>query len=357
MGAAAVVEAHRRDPRAGPHRRRTRRGRRAGPRADGARARDRRAVRPLLPRHRDRGHPRGRHLGHPRRHQPRRVPAARRPRRAGADHRGGGLLRLPRGGQLDHAERRRGARPRRRLDAAHPGRGPPGARHALVAARRRPHDRALPQPRARQAQAPQGAPRAHRLLARGRAVAGRRRRAGRHRRHGPQPRRRGRAARGPPLLRRPGLPAAQGGARRAGRRAGGPHAGRARRRARHQARARRPDPGRRHRRAVGDGGRRLRLHGGDRGRPARGRVLRVAARRLVPAADRGRPRALRPQPRGPVPRRHGAHRARRRARAVDVGRAGQRRPRRARAAVGRRDAARHRHRRSTTTTTTSTRAT
>ena len=139
-------------------------------------------------------------------------------RRAGADDRGGGVLRLPGGGQLDDAERRRGARPRRRLDAAHPRRGPQGDRHALVAARRRAHDRALPRPRARQAQAAEGAARAHRRLARGRAVAERRRRAGRHRRHGPQPGRRGRAGRGAAVVRRPGLPAAQGGARRAGRR-------------------------------------------------------------------------------------------------------------------------------------------
>ena len=40
--------------------------------------------------------------------------------------------------------RRRRARPRRRLDAAHPRRGPPRARRALVAARRGAHDRALP---------------------------------------------------------------------------------------------------------------------------------------------------------------------------------------------------------------------
>ena len=258
VGARPVVEAHRRDPRAGPHRRGARRGRRARPRADGARARDGRAVRALLPRHRHRGRARGRHLGDPRRLQPRRVPAPRRARRAGADHRGGGVLRLPRGGQLDDADRRRGARPRRRLDAAHPRRGPQGAGHVLVAARRRAHDRALPRPRAGQAQAPEGAARAHREVARGCAVARRRRRAGRHRRHGPQPRRGGRDGRGAALVRRPGLPAAQGGARRPGRHAGRPHPRRARRRARHQARARRPDPGRRRRRAVRDGGRRLR---------------------------------------------------------------------------------------------------
>ena len=41
----------------------------------------------------------------------------------GALARGGGPLRLPRGGQLDDALRRRRARPRRRLDAADPRRG------------------------------------------------------------------------------------------------------------------------------------------------------------------------------------------------------------------------------------------
>ena len=188
---------------------------RARARADGARARDDRAVRALLPRDRHRRRAGGRHLGDPRRLQPRRVPAPRRARRAGADHRGGGVLRLPGGDQLDHADRRRGARHRRRLDAAHPRRGPPGGRHALVAARRRPHDRALPRAREGQAQAPEGAAGARRRGARGGAVAGRRRRARRHRRHRPQPRRRGRAARGPAVVRRPGLPAAQGGARRA----------------------------------------------------------------------------------------------------------------------------------------------
>ena len=44
---------------------------------------------------------------------------------------------------------------------------------------------------------------------------------------------------------------------------------------RHQARARRPHPRRRARRADGDGGRRLRRARGDRGRPARGRLLRA----------------------------------------------------------------------------------
>ena len=73
----------------------------------------------------------------------------------------------------------------------------------------------------------------------------RRRRAGRDRRHRPQPRRRGRDGRRPAVVRRPGLPAAQGGARRARRGARRADARRARRRAGHQARARRPDPGRR----------------------------------------------------------------------------------------------------------------
>ena len=71
--------------------------------------------------------------------------------------RGGGLLRLPRGGQLDHADRRRRARPRRRLDAADARRRPPGGGHALVAARRRAYDRALPGQGEGQAEAPEGA--------------------------------------------------------------------------------------------------------------------------------------------------------------------------------------------------------
>ena len=59
-----------RDPRGGARRRRPRRRRRAAGRADGARARDDRAVRPLLPCHRDRRRAPGRHLGDPRRDQP-----------------------------------------------------------------------------------------------------------------------------------------------------------------------------------------------------------------------------------------------------------------------------------------------
>ena len=60
--------------------------------------------------------------------------------------------------------------------------------------------------------------------------------------------------------------------------------GRARRRARDQGRARRPDPRRRAGDRHRDGGGRLRDARGHRRRPARGRVLRVAARR--PAAGR-----------------------------------------------------------------------
>ena len=60
------------------------------------------------------------------------------------DARGGGALRLPRRGQLDDARRRRRARHRRRLDAAHARREPDGGRAALVAPGRGAHDRALP---------------------------------------------------------------------------------------------------------------------------------------------------------------------------------------------------------------------
>ena len=130
-------------------------------------------------------------------------------RRRGALARGRGALRLPRRGQLDDAVRRRRARPRRRLDAAHVRRRPRGARHALVAAGRRAHDRALPGRRQRQAQAAQGAARSPGRRARRRRLAARcgpRRRApGRHRRHGPQPRGRGGARGRAALIRRPGL--------------------------------------------------------------------------------------------------------------------------------------------------------
>ena len=58
--------------------------------------------------------------------------------------------------------RRRRARPRRRLDAAHARREPARHGRALVAARRRAHDGALPARRAREGQADQGAARARR---------------------------------------------------------------------------------------------------------------------------------------------------------------------------------------------------
>ena len=214
-------------------------------------------------------------------------------------HRGGGLLRLPGGGQLDDADRRRRARPRRRLDAADARRGPPGGRHALVAARRRAHDRALP------GHGETVKPKHLKALREHVGGALERRRRGctptaatrRHRRHGPQPRHRRRAAEELPVVRRPGLPAAQEVLDELVDEFAELHARRAREGARHQARARRPDPGRRAGRPVGDGGRRVRLHGGHRGRPARGRVLRVAARALRPAAVRGRRAALGAQPR------------------------------------------------------------
>ena len=123
-----VVAADRRDSRGGARRRGPRRRGRAAARADGARARDDRAVRPLLPRHRHRRRAPGGHLRDPRRDQPEGVPeVGAQPlgtRGRGALAGGGGPLRLPRGGQLDHARRRRRPRPRRRLDAAHPCRGP-----------------------------------------------------------------------------------------------------------------------------------------------------------------------------------------------------------------------------------------
>ena len=76
------------------------------------------------------------------------VPAPRagplRPRGRGALARRGGALRLSRGGELHHAARRRGARYRRRLDAAHAGVGSARDDRVVLAARRRGHDRALP---------------------------------------------------------------------------------------------------------------------------------------------------------------------------------------------------------------------
>ena len=79
--------------------------------------------------------PPGRHVGDPRRRPTRSefLSAAR--KRSGLEVevlRGpaGGALRLPGGGQLDDALPGRRARPRRRLDAAHPRRGPRGGRRA-----------------------------------------------------------------------------------------------------------------------------------------------------------------------------------------------------------------------------------
>ncbi len=121
------------------------------------------------------------------------------PRRASVRARGSrcsparrGALRVPRRGEHDDAGRRRRPGPRRRLDAAHPRGRPARGRRALVAARRRAHDRAL-QPG--QEEADGSAARAHRRRARERHLARRGRAARRRRRHGPQPRRR-RAARG-----------------------------------------------------------------------------------------------------------------------------------------------------------------
>ena len=123
--------------------------------------------------------------------------------------RGGGALRLPRGGQLDDAGRRRRARPRRRLDAARPRRRPARARARLVAARRGADDRALPRRRrARPSASSSTTLRDARRGASSRAPLAARSRGARlvgDRRHGAQPRgrrpARGRAAR----VRRPGL--------------------------------------------------------------------------------------------------------------------------------------------------------
>ena len=222
-------------------------------------------------------------------------------------------------------------------------------------------DRALPGRRARQAQAAQGAARARARRARRRGVAGRRRRAGRHRRDGPQPRGGGRLLEGLPVVRRPGLPAA--------REALDALVERARR---HDARRARRVPGIKPER--GD----LILAGAvviqtvmeaggfdgievDRGRPARGRVLRDAARRPRPAAVRRRARGVRAQPRRPVPRRPRRTPTTSRELALEIwdalAQAGcTRRPPSA-SCCGRRRCCTTSAWRSTTTTTTSTRAT
>ena len=160
--AAVVVEAHRRDLRVGAHRRGPGGLRRAAARADGARAGDDRAVRALLPRH---GHARDARRSRPRR-SARRPTATRSSRQA---HKRTGLEiqvlsreEEARYGYLaainsDDAERRRHARPRRRLDAARPGVRPARARRALVAAGRGDHDRALPGRGAGQGEEGQGA--------------------------------------------------------------------------------------------------------------------------------------------------------------------------------------------------------
>ena len=109
--------------------------------------------------------------------QPGRVPGrgarAVRARDRGPARAGRGALRLPGGGELDDAVRRRRAGSGRRLDAAHARGRPARGRRALVAAGRRAHDRAL---RAREEEAHRGAARARRGGARERRLARRRRR-------------------------------------------------------------------------------------------------------------------------------------------------------------------------------------
>ena len=80
-------------------------------------------------------------------------------------------------------------------------------------------------------------------------------------------------------------------------RARGAAGGRARERARDQARARRPDPRRRGGRAGCAAGGRLRRARDDRGGPARGRVLRAAARGHWPAASAAAVRGRAPRER------------------------------------------------------------
>ena len=263
---------------------------------------------------------RRRHQRDPRRRERRGLPGAgaraHEPADPRAQPRAGGALRLPRGGQLDDAERRLRARPRRRLAAAGARRRSARPRARLLAAGHGAHDRALPaRQRPRQAQADRGAARARRrasssrptwlpvpatpVAAPGRAWAG-------------------------PCATSPPPPSARTGCRptacramvvtrealeelvRAARGAAGR---RAQLGARHQAGARRPDPRRRDRRAGRAASRRLRRPRGHRGGAARGRLLRAPARGrpAIAAAVRGPAPHERAEPGRPVPRPTLAH--------------------------------------------------
>ena len=121
---------------------------------------------------------------------PRAGPRALRPADPRAERRGGGPLRLSRRGQLDDADRRRRARPRRRLAAARPRRGPRGARaRSWPLGAVRMTERFLPTGTGVK-EAAQGAARARQRRAgeAGWLARARRRAARRHRRHGAQPR-------------------------------------------------------------------------------------------------------------------------------------------------------------------------
>ena len=184
--------------------------------------------------------------------------------------------------------RRRGARPRRRLAAARRGPAPALRPAGLLAARRRPHDRALPR-RGRPAgqEGAQGAegPRGRAARAR-RAVAGAQRPADRRpRRHAAQPRLRRAGGGRTAVHRRAGLRDHARRAARAHRPARRDEGGRARLDQGHQVRARRPHPRRRARRRRRARARRLRR---DRGRPRR-----ACARASSSALPRGRPAAVR----------------------------------------------------------------
>ena len=214
--ARRLVEADRRDLRAGADRRRRRRDRRARRGRHGARERRDRGVRPLL----RRGRPRRRRG---RRRRDERDPRGERTRRTSSTRareasglrdpralaRGGGPLRLPRRGQLDRPARRRGARHRRRLAAARRA-----SRDRLASdldswrlGAVRMTERFLPDDGPASAQAARRALREHvaRKLERAEWLAGAERHR-RPRRHDPQPRG-GAAARARRAgVRRPGLP-------------------------------------------------------------------------------------------------------------------------------------------------------
>ena len=179
-------------------------------------------------------------------------------------------------------------------------------------------------------------------------MARRGRPAERRRRHRPQPRRGGAARGRAAVLRHPGLPRHARRARRADRALRRADRGRARRRARDQVRARRPDPRRRARHRHRDGGGRLRRCS----RPPTPACARACSSRRCSASRRWSRTCAAATVRNLAAQydtdfAHAEHVARLALElwdALAAAGAAPRRPEGARAAVGDRDAARHRHR-------------